>query len=110
MKGFCKFIFFFIVAVILWNCFVTPDVEIIYSHSNEGIFDGFLAGILAPIIAVLLIVGAIFVVFGVAAAVMVAFAIVGFSILFVGLSMFWPIILVIVLFYWLFSDSKQQAG
>lgn len=110
MKGFCKFIFFFIVAVILWNCFVTPDVEIVYSHSNDGIFEGFLAGVLGPVVAVLLIVGAIFLVFGVAAAVLVTFAIIGFSLLFAGLSMFWPIILVIAVFYWLFSDSKQQAG
>lgn len=111
MKSFCKFVLFFIVAVIIWNCFVSPDVEIIYSHSNAnyGMFDGFLAGVLAPMVTVLLIIGAIFLVFGVAAAVMVAFAIVGFSILFAGLSMFWPIILAIVLFYWLFSDSKQQA-
>lgn len=110
MKGFFKFVFFAIVAVVLWNCFSSPDVEIIYSHANHNVFDGFWGGVLAPFITVLLIIGAIFIVFGVAAAVLVAFAIVGFSLLFVGLSMFWPIILAIALFYWLFSDSKQQAS
>lgn len=110
MKGFLKFVLFFIVAMIIWNCFSAPNVEVIYSHDGHSIFDGFWAGVLAPFITVLLVVGAIFVVFGVAAAVMVAFAIVGFSLLFVGLSMFWPVILAIVLFYWLFSDSKQQAN
>lgn len=110
MKGLLKFVLVLIVAVTIWNCFSTTHVEVVYSHNNHDIFDGFWAGVLAPFITVLLIIGAIFVVFGVAAAVIVAFIIVGFSLLFVGLSMFWPIILAIVLFYWFFSDSKQQAS
>ena len=110
MKSFFKFVFFFILAVMLWNWFTGPDIEIVYSHAEHDVFDGFWAGVLAPFVILLLVFGGIFVVFGVAAAVFVALAVVAISLLFVGFSMFWPLILAIVVFYWLFSDSKQQAS
>lgn len=111
MKGFFKFVFFFIFALMIWNWVIAPDVEIVYSHhTDHSVFDGLLASVFAPFVTVLVVLGAILVMFGVAAAVFVAIAIVGITLLVVGFSMFWPIILAIALFYWLFSDSKQQAS
>jgi len=109
MKGFLKFCLFFAVAVVIWSCFSSPDIDIVYGHDNYGIVDGFWAGILAPFIVALVVIGAIFIVFGIMAAVFISLVIAGFSLLFVGLSMFWPIALALILFYWLFSDPKQKA-
>ena len=110
MKGFGKFILFFILALVLWNLFCSPDVEIVYSHHNGDMWDGFWAGIFAPFITALVFIGVIFLIFGVFAAVAVGIVIAGFSVLFVGLSFFWPVLLAIALFYWLFSDSKQKVS
>jgi len=45
MKSFFKFVFFFILAVMLWNWFTGPDIEIVYSHTEHDMFDGFWAGV-----------------------------------------------------------------
>ncbi len=97
-------------AAIVWNWFASPDVEIVYTNSHGGFMDGFWAVILTPFVLALVVISVIFIAFGVAAAVFVAFAIAGFSLLFAGLSIFWPVILAIIVFYWLFSDSKQKAS
>lgn len=109
MKSFFKYLFFFIVAVMVWNWFTEPDIEIVYSHSGD-VFDGFWAGILAPFITALVVIGAVFLGFGVVAAVFVAFVVAGISILFAGISIFWPVILAAFVLYWLFSDSKQKVS
>lgn len=110
MKGFCKFLLFFVAAIVLWNLFASPDVEVIYSYHGDSAWDGFWANVLSPFIVALVFIGVVFLIFGVFAAIVVAFAIAGFSLLFVGLSVFWPVLVAIALFYWLFSDSKQKVS
>lgn len=109
MKGFVKFCFIAAVGIFLWSCFATPDVDIVYTSYDGSYVDGFWLGLLVPFILALCVVAGVFVFFGVFAAVLISVFIAGISLVFVGISMFWPILLALILFYWLFSESKEKA-
>lgn len=92
----------------IWKWFVGPDIEVIYTNSDYTFIDGFWQTLLAPFILALVVIGGIFIAFGVAAAVFFAITMAVLGILFAGVSMFWPILLAALIFYWLFSDPKQK--
>ena len=110
MKSFIKFVLFVVLAVVIWQWVFTPDVHIVYEGDSSHGMSGFWLELLVPFFVAFIVLAAVCLAFGVIAAVVVAFAIAGISILFVGISMFWPILVAILIFYWLFSDSKQNVA
>lgn len=110
MKGFIKFVLFVVFAMVIWQWLFTPDVHIVYEGTNVHGMSNFWLELLVPFFVAFVVLGAMCLAFGVVIAVIVAFAIAAISILFVGISMFWPILVAIFIFYWLFSDSKQNLA
>ena len=108
MKTLMKFILVFLALSILWHISPFSGGHISYHGDAEG---------LEWLVANALVVGAVFfaialvlVVFiSIFSAVVFFAGLVCITMLFVGVSFFWPLVLASLVLYWIFSEPKQVA-
>lgn len=108
MKNLMKILLVFIAISVLWNINFMGDTHITYSGDLQGmdwlITNALVVGVVFFAIALVLV---LFI--SVFSAVIFFAGLVCATMLFVGVSFFWPIILVAMVMYWMFSDSKATA-
>jgi hypothetical protein len=98
MKTVIKAIFWIVLAMVIWNWFVEPSVIIV-----DGDASGWL------VLPVLAFVGlaVIMAIFGTLVAILCGIGLAVLRIFAVGLSIFWPVLLILAIGYWLFKPDKS---
>ena len=109
MKGFFKFIFVLYVCVYFWQILTGPDYHVMIESEHLHSDSIWLQWLIIPILA---LVGmfVLIVLFSIFGAFLVSIIVGGTVLLFVGLSIFWPTLLAIIVCYWLFTDRENKEG
>ena len=105
MKSLFKILFIMLLVVITWNMFSPPTLiyhgDMLFAESTLA------ASIISALVAFALAI-AIVMVAGLVAAISMFAVIVVLAGLFVGFAFSWPMILLLIVLYWIFSDRKQH--
>lgn len=108
MKSLMKVILVFLALSIFWHMSPFSHGHITYSGDIEGfdwlISNALIVGVVFFAVALLLV---LFI--SVFSAVIFFAGLVCATMLFVGVSFFWPVILAAMVLYWIFSDSNESA-
>ncbi|NVK24782.1 MAG: hypothetical protein HWE10_07625 [Gammaproteobacteria bacterium] len=107
MKNFLKFIAVLFICMYVWQLMIAPDFHVVIDNQHAYSESIWFQALLAPIVALVSVV-ILFVLFSIFGALLVSMVVLGGVLLFVGLSIFWPTVIALVVCYWLFSDRKQN--
>lgn len=107
MSAILKILLAFVCFICLWNLSTLPEMIVINSN-DTNLHDAFVfTGVVIPII-ILVSLGLLVLLFSLLGVVLVTSFIVVLTLILVGLSFSWPLLITALILYWLFKQTNRQ--